>query len=119
MSVFSPQKRQVATTNFAEALPKVSGSYPYFSIVSSFNIMSDYSVISIKSQGLEISPEDQKQIFNRGFRGKGAKERLPAGTGFGLYIATKIMNLHNGKIELQTDRNINTFYVYFPRTYRK
>jgi two-component system sensor histidine kinase VanS len=88
-------------------------------IISSFSIKGDYSIISIQSQGLEISPEDQKQIFNRGFRGKGAKERLPAGTGFGLYIAKQIMNLHGGKIEVQTNGNINTFSVSFPRATKK
>jgi two-component system, OmpR family, phosphate regulon sensor histidine kinase PhoR len=83
-------------------------------ILSSLRLEGDFVVISISSQGLPIDEEDKKKIFERGFRGKGAKERLPAGTGFGLYIAQKIMELHSGRIEVKPNGNMTVFDVWLP-----
>jgi len=84
-------------------------------IVSNLRLNGDFSVVSVSSQGLPIDNEDRMNIFKRGFRGKGAKERLPAGTGFGLYIAQRIMELHQGKIEVITYGDKTTFDVWLPR----
>ncbi len=84
-------------------------------IASYLRIDGDFSVISISSQGLPLDEEDRKNIFKRGFRGKGAKARLPAGTGFGLYIAQKIMEIHQGRIEVRADGNKTTFDIWLPR----
>ena len=84
-------------------------------IVSSLHMDGDFSVLSISSKGLPLDEEDRKNIFKRGYRGKGAKERLPAGTGFGLYIAQRIMEIHQGRIEVRTDGDKTTFDVWLPR----
>jgi signal transduction histidine kinase len=52
--------------------------------------------ISIINTGLPISPEEIKQLADRGFRGNSAKQKIPAGTGIGLYLADKVMRLHQG-----------------------
>ena len=62
----------------------------------------DSVIITISSYGLEILEEERDKIFDRGYRGLKAKERYPVGAGIGLYIAKKIIELHNGKIELVT-----------------
>ncbi len=86
-------------------------------IMSRLRLDGKFSVISISSRGLPLSEEDRKRIFERGYRGRGAKERLPAGTGFGLYIAQKIMEIHGGKIEAQAEGNLTTFDVWLPRAH--
>jgi len=84
-------------------------------IVSYLRLDGEFAVVSISSRGLPIDEEDKGSIFKRGFRGKGAKERLPAGTGFGLFIAQKIMEIHQGRIEVRTDGDMSTFDVWLPR----
>lgn len=87
-------------------------------IRSTLELTGKYSVVSISNRGLTIRKEDQAELFKRGFRGEGAKARLPAGTGFGLYIAQRIMDMHGGKIEVRSVGNLNTFDVMFPRIYK-
>jgi signal transduction histidine kinase len=50
--------------------------------------MGDSLIISVRSAGLPIKPDENEQIFQRGFRGSTAKQKVPAGTGIGLYLAT-------------------------------
>jgi signal transduction histidine kinase len=96
----------------------VKYSDPGTRILSTFDLKGKFAVVSISNKGLLIREEDRSEIFKRGFRGKGAKERLPAGTGFGLYIAQRIMDLHGGKIEVRCIEGTNIFDVMFPRIYK-
>ena len=54
--------------------------------------------ISVTNTGLPISPEEIKRLADRGFRGSSAKQKIPAGTGIGLYLADKVMRLHQGYV---------------------
>lgn len=72
--------------------------------------------IEIESLGIPISAEDTENIFDRGFRGHSAKQKVAAGTGFGLYLAARVMKFHGGTIQLKTNRNISRFILVFPLT---
>ena len=63
----------------------------------------DMVVVKIENQGIPLRPQDAARIFERGFRTQEAKNLYPAGTGFGLYIAKKIVELHEGKISALSD----------------
>jgi signal transduction histidine kinase len=54
--------------------------------------------ISVINIGLPISPDEVKHLADRGFRGNAAKQKIPAGTGIGLYLANKVMRLHQGGV---------------------
>lgn len=54
--------------------------------------------VSIRNYGIPLTDEEITQIFERGFRSNQAKRKYPAGTGFGLYIANRIVELHEGQI---------------------
>ncbi|MDQ2807784.1 MAG: GAF domain-containing sensor histidine kinase, partial [Chloroflexota bacterium] len=54
------------------------------------------AVIAICDQGSGIAPEDLPRIFERAYRGQGA--RLKGGRGLGLYISREIVRLHSGRI---------------------
>jgi signal transduction histidine kinase len=71
-------------------------------------------VISVRSTGLPIKPEENEQIFRRGFRGSIAKQKVPAGTGIGLYLANRVMKLHQGTIGLRTNGKESRFKLIFP-----
>lgn len=58
--------------------------------------------IKIKDNGIGISREDAKHIFNAFYRVDSSRNSEKGGTGLGLAIAAKIINAHGGTIELFT-----------------
>lgn len=70
---------------------------------------------TINNTGVPISDNDAVHIFERGFRGDSARKYHPAGTGFGLYIAQRIMEIHGGKIILERDNRKTTFVIRCPK----
>jgi signal transduction histidine kinase len=72
--------------------------------------------IEIESLGIPIPAEDATNIFERGFRGNSAIQKVAAGTGFGLFLASRVMKFHGGKIEIETNRNVSKFILIFPHS---
>jgi two-component system, OmpR family, phosphate regulon sensor histidine kinase PhoR len=70
--------------------------------------------IAVRSLGLAISGDEVKSLIQRGFRGTAAKQRTPAGTGIGLYIASRIMEIHQGTIFIQAKGKESSFTLVFP-----
>jgi signal transduction histidine kinase len=67
--------------------------------------------VNINSRGIPL-PDQTSKVFERGFRSDQAKNRYPAGTGFGLYIAERIVDIHEGRISVQmTTRGNSVFTV--------
>lgn len=67
--------------------------------------------IRVADNGVGISKEDQKKIFNPFYQ---AMENKP-GTGIGLSIVKSVVELHNGRIEVQSELNVGSvFSVILP-----
>lgn len=60
----------------------------------------------IADQGIGILPEDQKQLFEPFHRGKNVKNI--AGTGLGLVVTKKCVDLHRGHIAIESQLNVGT-----------
>ncbi len=73
-----------------------------------------WKAISVESTGLPISPMEVKKLSERGFRGGAAKQRIPAGTGIGLYLARRVMDLHQGLLHASAQGPRSTFALLFP-----
>jgi len=73
-----------------------------------------YHGISVHNIGLPILPAEVKYLSDRGFRGNAAKQKIPAGTGIGLYIAHRIMDLHQGLIQVKPSGNETRMTLFFP-----
>jgi signal transduction histidine kinase len=71
--------------------------------------------ISVTSTGLPISQNEKERIFERGVRGTNAQQKVPAGTGIGLYLANRVMRLHEGSIALETNLKMSRFTLVFPK----
>jgi signal transduction histidine kinase len=70
--------------------------------------------ITVKDSGIGISKEDQKHLFERFFRGNNAAHIQ--GTGLGLNIVSKYIELMNGSIEYSSEENKGTkFIISFPK----
>ncbi len=72
--------------------------------------------ISVQNTGLPISADEITVLQNRGFRGASAKQKIPAGTGIGLYIAKRIMDFHQGSILIKSKGRTSSFTLVFPHS---
>lgn len=70
--------------------------------------------VTVQNHGLPLKQEDIHRIFERGYRTADAKNLYPAGTGFGLYIAKRIVELHEGAISAQPTEGGAIFEVVLP-----
>lgn len=83
----------------------------------------DDLIIECKNIGVGFSYAESKHLFDVGFRGEQAKQRVASGTGLGLYICKVIVeSVHSGTIEAEYSAEHSTalFRIRFPNwTYNK
>ena len=71
-------------------------------------------IVAIIDQGIGISEEDQKHLFERFFRGGNAT--VIQGTGLGLHLVDRYMRLLGGKVEIKSELNRGTeLLIKFPK----
>ncbi len=71
--------------------------------------------LQIQDTGIGIPPEDMPHLFERFRRGKHARKYDIPGNGLGLTIVKEIIDLHNGKIEVESEVNVgSTFSIWLP-----
>ena len=58
--------------------------------------------IDIRDNGIGIPPKEQERIFDRFYRGDNHMVIATAGTGLGLSIVSKLINMHSGRIWVQS-----------------
>lgn len=74
-----------------------------------------YIQFSVADSGIGIPEEEQAKLFDRFYRATNANDARPSGTGLGLYIVHSLVELHGGKIWLESKLGEGTtFYVTFP-----
>ena len=72
-------------------------------------------LIWVKDQGRGIPPEHQENVFTRFFRIEPKTIARQQGTGLGLPIVKELVELHNGKIEVESTLGKGTFfYITLP-----
>ncbi|HEU5100403.1 MAG TPA: HAMP domain-containing sensor histidine kinase [Roseiflexaceae bacterium] len=65
------------------------------------------AILSVSDTGVGVPAGEQERIFERFFRGSNIQGTY-AGLGLGLYIARHILDLHGGRIWLQSERGQGT-----------
>ena len=73
----------------------------------------DYISLSVTNEAEPISEENQKKIFNKFYQAD--ESHSSEGHGIGLAIVKKIVDLHNGEINLLCENNTVTFTVEIPK----
>jgi signal transduction histidine kinase len=68
--------------------------------LSEADISNAWVTIEVQDTGCGISPNDQKMLFERFRQGEGDNRR--AGSGLGLYLARRIVEGHQGKIDVES-----------------
>lgn len=76
----------------------------------------DYTSVRIADTGIGMTDEDRKRIFERFYKGDKQRTRTIEGSGLGLSIVQKIVDLHRGSITVESRLNEgSTFEVRLPR----
>ncbi|WP_424695900.1 cell wall metabolism sensor histidine kinase WalK [Granulicatella elegans] len=72
-------------------------------------------IVSVSDEGLGISRKDIPHLFDRFYRVDKARSRAMGGSGLGLAIAQEVIQLHGGKIWVNSIENKgSTFFVSLP-----
>ncbi|GBG94294.1 two-component system sensor histidine kinase [Ligilactobacillus salitolerans] len=75
----------------------------------------NHVILSISDQGLGIPKDDIGRIFDRFFRVDKARSRAQGGTGLGLAISREVIELHKGRIWVDSvEGKGSTFYISLP-----
>lgn len=92
-------------SNIIENAIKYSTTLTEINIYGQYDSDNDTVSVYVANKGIPLPSHEIKRIFNRGYRSKDAVNIYPAGTGFGMYIAKKIIDIHEGNITAFTDKD--------------
>jgi signal transduction histidine kinase len=67
---------------------------------------------ALEDRGAGIPPEERERVFQPFYRGKRAKQENVAGLGLGLALVRRIVEAHDGEIELRSDRGVGTTIAF-------
>lgn len=73
------------------------------SITITTEVEVDQVHVRVKDTGRGLDPKEAKNLFNKFVRGYGIAQVNPDGSGLGLYIARRIIEVHGGKIWVESD----------------
>ncbi|MFH0821081.1 MAG: ATP-binding protein [Candidatus Peregrinibacteria bacterium] len=72
-------------------------------------------VFWIRDHGIGIPEKDQQRVFKGFYRSKNAKQFVADGTGLGLRYVKQTVELHSGRVWLESKENVgSTFFVELP-----
>ncbi len=71
--------------------------------------------MTIADEGMGIQPDDLPHIFNRYFRSQQAREIVNTGSGLGLTIVHRVVEMHGGRVEVDSTPGVgSTFRLVLP-----
>ncbi|MBL7703604.1 MAG: PAS domain S-box protein [Ferruginibacter sp.] len=73
------------------------------------HVSKDEMILTVRDHGMGISPEDQEHLFERFFRGTNVTNIQ--GTGLGLHIVARYIEIMNGKIEYESELEKGTKFI--------
>ena len=100
-----------AFSNIIENAVKYSNAKSNVIIQGSYKQATDMFEVTIRNHGIPLPAQHKEDVFARGFRTEEAKRKYPAGTGFGLYIAKKILEIHEGVLTADSRDGWTVFKV--------
>lgn len=73
-------------------------------------------VVSVKDNGIGMSPDEQKRIFTKFYRSEEAIKMFPNGSGLGLFLSQNIALRHGGGITVESEVGKGSiFHLAIPR----
>ncbi|ABE53254.1 sensor histidine kinase [Methanococcoides burtonii] len=80
-------------------------------------ISDDFVHISVKDSGIGISPDDQNKLFTPFFQVDSSNTREYGGTGLGLAIVKKYVEMHGGKVWVESEVGKGSTFGFRMPTY--
>lgn len=75
----------------------------------------DFCLITISDTGIGIKEEDIDRIYERFYVADKSRNKKTGSTGLGLSIVKHIVDVHKGKIELESQIDVGTkFKIFLP-----
>lgn len=75
----------------------------------------EWICLEVQDSGIGISEQDLPHIFERFYRGRSVRQSKVHGTGLGLAIVKEIVELHNGRMEVESKVGVGSvFRLYLP-----
>jgi len=75
------------------------------------DLNNDVAEVSVTDTGVGIAPEDQEAVFEE-FRQVGGAEKKAEGTGLGLALARKFIELHGGRIGVKSQVGVGSTFTF-------
>lgn len=111
-SIDPERMREVITNIFDNAVKYTEEGKVSIGITGDDKVVQIY----IKDTGTGIAPEDIPHIFQKFYRVDNTSTRTIGGTGLGLFITRKIIELYQGRIWVESTLGQgSTFYINLPR----
>lgn len=99
--------------NLLDNALKYSNDFPKITISS--KLIENDIIIKVKDNGIGMSKEIQKNVFEKFFRGAMGNLHNTKGFGLGLSYAKVIINAHNGSISVKSEPNKGSeFFIMLP-----
>ncbi|MGR3742483.1 sensor histidine kinase [Companilactobacillus sp. DQM5] len=73
-----------------------------------------FAVIRISNDGKKIPEDSLSQLFERFYRVEESRSKETGGTGLGLAIAQSMVQMHGGKISVESNDKKTSFIIYLP-----
>ena len=84
-------------------------------VMVKLQITNDKLQITVEDTGIGIPPEKIKGLLDEQFERTEDAKRVASGSGVGLYLATQIIKMHNGKVWVESELGKGSlFYVELP-----
>jgi len=97
--------------NAAEAIKEKGDSHKGLIRIVCETMAPETIVIRIDDNGVGIGPEDMKELFRFKYSTK------QNGTGVGLHLSKMIVKLHEGSIEVESEKRIGTTFLIYLKEY--
>ncbi len=109
-------KEQISSHVLRNLIDNAINYTPSGSIIVSLKKDNGQILFAVKDSGVGITDEDKQRLFTEGGHGKDSQTINVHSTGYGLYIAKKIVEDHGGTIRADSDGagKGSTFIVEFP-----
>ncbi len=80
------------------------------------SVQQDRCMIKISDEGMGISTEDQKRLFEKFYRANNNKSKFISGFGIGLYLVSTILHLHDSTIEVNSTEGSGSTFSFWLKT---
>lgn len=94
--------------NLIENALKYSGKEPKVQVI--IDTADDNVVLEVRDEGIGISPDDKKRIFEKFYRVGSEDTRRTKGTGLGLFIVRELVRAHQGQIQVSDNEPQGTVF---------